>query len=73
MTLIELQTAHPYGAYCERYGCYYTMDYDNEMGFFRQLNDGTFENDWNWVDFDCLAEDEADYICEVAKDISTRM
>ena len=54
MTLTELQTAHPYGVYSYLFGCYYTVDYDNEMGYFRQLNDGSFENSWNFVDFDTL-------------------
>jgi len=56
MTLTDLQTAHPYGVYSERHGCYYTLDYDNEMGYFIQLNDGSFEKDWNFVDFDTLDE-----------------
>ena len=71
MNLTELQTAHPYGVYSERYGCYYTMDYDLEMGYFRQLNDGSFETDWNFVDFDTLSEKMCDeleliaaYICK---------
>ena len=72
MTLTELQTSHPYGEYSERFGCYYTVDYDSEIGYFRQLNDGTFETDWNWVDFDTMSEEDAEYICEVAKTISTR-
>ncbi|AIX31721.1 hypothetical protein Syn7803C17_88 [Synechococcus phage ACG-2014f] len=72
MTLTDLQTAHPYGEYSERHGCYYTVDYDSEIGYFRQLNDRTFETDWNWVDFDTMSEEEAEYICEVAKTISTR-
>ena len=54
MTLTDLQTAHPYGVYSKRFGCYYTVDYDNEMGYFRQLDDGSFENSWNFVDFDTL-------------------
>ena len=56
MTLTDLQTAHPYGVYSERFGCYYTVDYDSEMGYFRQLNDGSFESDWNFVDFDTLGD-----------------
>jgi hypothetical protein len=32
------------------------VDYDNEMGYFRQLNDGSFENSWNFVDFDTLGD-----------------
>ena len=56
MTLTDLQTAHPYGVYSEHHGCYYTLDYDMEMGYFIQLNDGSFEKDWNFVDFDTLDE-----------------
>ena len=73
MTLIELQTSHPYGEYSERNGCYYTLDYDNELGYFRRLTDGTFEPDWNWVDFDTMNECEVEYIQDLAKKVSTRM
>ncbi len=67
MTLTDLQTAHPYGVYSERFGCYYTVDYDNEMGYFRQLNDGSFETNWNDVDFDTLGDklrDELELIAQ---------
>jgi hypothetical protein len=73
MTLTELQTAHPYGAYSERFGCYYTVDYDSELGYFRQLSDGTFESDWNFVDFDTLAEEEAAEIELIATNIIRNM
>ena len=69
MTLTELQTAHPYGEYSEQFGCYYTVDYDSELGYFRQLNDGSFESDWNWVDFDTLSEEEAEKIELIATTI----
>ena len=54
MTLNELKDAHPYGVYSERFSCYYTVDYDNEMGYFKQLDDGSFDDNWNFVDFDTL-------------------
>jgi hypothetical protein len=73
MTLTDLQTAHPYGAYSERFGCYYTVDYDSELGYFRQLSDGTFESDWNFVDFDTLAEEEAAEIELIATNIIRNM
>ncbi len=73
MTFLDLQTAHPYGVYSERFGCYYTVDYDSEMGYFRQLNDGSFESDWNWVDFDTLDEDMCEELELIAKRISTNM
>ncbi len=57
MTLTELQTAHPSGVYSERHGCYYAMDYDNELGYFIQYNNGEFEKDWNGVELDTLDEE----------------
>lgn len=73
MTLTELQTAHPYGLYLKQYGCYYTVDYDNEMGYFRQLIDGSFEKDWNFVDFDTLGENMREELLLVAKYIHFNM
>ena len=73
MTLTELQTAHPYGEYSERNGCYYTLDYDQELGYFRQLADGTFETDWNWCDFDTMSEDDVEYVLDLAKAVDRRM
>ena len=73
MTLTELQTAHPYGEYSERNGCYYTLDYDQELGYFRQLSDGSFETDWNWCDFDTMSEKDVEYILDLAKTVSLRM
>jgi hypothetical protein len=69
MTLTDLQTAHPYGVYSERFGCYYTLDYDMEMGYFIQLVDGSFETEWNWVDFDTLEESVSDELELLAKNI----
>ena len=72
ISLEQLQTAHPSGAYLERHGCYYTVDYDNEMGYFRQLNDGSFEDSWNFVDFDTLADDEREECENIAAHIAIR-
>ena len=73
MTLTDLQTAHPYGVYSERFGCYYTVDYDNEMGYFRQLNDGSFENSWNFVDLDTLGDKLREEMELIAEHIFTTM
>ena len=73
MTLTDLQTAHPYGVYSERFGCYYTVDYDNEMGYFRQLNDGSFDNSWNFVDFDTLGDKLREEMELIAEHIFTTM
>ncbi len=73
MTLTDLQTAHPYGVYSERFGCYYTVDYDLEMGYFRQLIDGSFENSWNFVDFDTLGDELREELELIAEHIFTTM
>tara|TARA_R110001606_G_scaffold376451_1_gene535144 strand:+ start:377 stop:598 length:222 start_codon:yes stop_codon:yes gene_type:complete len=73
MTLTDLQTAHPYGVYSERFGCYYTVDYDSEMGYFRQLVDGSFENSWNFVDFDTLGDKLREEMELIAEHIFTTM
>ena len=73
MTLTDLQTAHPYGVYSERFGCYYTVDYDNEMGYFRQLNDGSFESDWNFVDFDTMDDNTRDELELIVSHILVNM
>ena len=73
MTLNELQTAHPYGVYSERHGCYYTVDYDNELGYFIQLNDGSFESGWNFVDIETLDEKLAEEVESIAAHILVQM
>ena len=73
ISLTDLQTAHPYGVYSERFGCYYTLDYDNEMGYFRQLNDGSFESDWNFVDFDTLDENTCNELELIVSHIAVNM
>ena len=73
ISFTDLQTAHPYGVYSERFGCYYTVDYDSEMGYFRQLNDGSFENSWNFVDFDTLGDKLREELELIAEHIFTTM
>ena len=73
ISFTDLQTAHPYGVYSERFGCYYTVDYDSEMGYFRQLIDGSFENSWNDVDFDTLGEELREEMELIAEHIFTTM
>ena len=73
MTLTDLQTAHPYGVYSKRFGCYYTVDYDSEMGYFRQLNDGSFENSGNFVDVDTLGDKLREELELIAEHIFTTM
>ena len=73
ISFTDLQTAHPYGVYSERFGCYYTVDYDSEMGYFRQLNDGSFENSWNFVDFDTLGDELREEMELIAAHICVNM
>ena len=73
ISFTDLQTAHPYGVYSERFGCYYAVDYDNEMGYFRQLIDGSFENSWNFVDFDTLGDELREEMELIAEHIFTTM
>ena len=63
LSLQSLENAHPSGEYIADHGCYYFVDQDNDLGYFIQYNNGQFENEANWVDFDTLDEvDRAD--CE---------
>ena len=73
ISLTDLQTAHPYGVYSERFGCYYTVDYDDEMGYFRQMNDGSFESDWNMVDFDTMDDNTRDELELIVSHILVNM
>ena len=73
ISLAELQEAHPYGVYYKPHGSYYTVDYDNELGYFIQLVDGSFETQWNWVDFDTLEETVSDELELLAKNILVNM
>ena len=73
MSFLDLVTAHPYGTYSERYGCYYTLDYDSELGYFRKMKDGSFENTWNFVDFDTLDKKTRKELERIAAYISKTM
>ena len=73
ISLAELQEAHPYGVYYKPHGSYYTLDYDMEMGYFIQLVDGSFETEWNWVDFDTLEESVRDELEVIAVNLCKKM
>ena len=72
LSLTELQTSHPSGVYSESHGCYYFLDYDNELGYFIQYNNGEFENEPDWVELDTLADDERQECETIAQTISTK-
>ncbi len=73
ISLTDLKAAHPYGVYSEHHGCYYTLDYDMEMGYFIQLNDGSFESDWNFVDLDTMEDSLRNEIETIAAYICKKM
>jgi len=72
LSLTELRTSHPSGVYSEAHGCYYFLDHDNELGYFIQYNNGLFENEPNWVEFDTLADDERQECETIAQTILTK-
>ena len=57
LTLNDLKDRYVDGLHYPQHGCFYFMDYDNELGYFIEMNDGTFENDVNYVDLDTLDDD----------------
>ena len=57
-SLESLQAAHPSGIHCPEHGCFYFLDYDDELGYFIEYNDGQFEPEPDWVELDTLADDE---------------
>ena len=73
ITLEKLQEAHPWGVYSEQHGCYYSMDYDNELGYFIEYTNGQFENDWNWVELDTLDEELREEVELIASHICVNM
>ena len=70
LNLTELQDRYPSGLYSEEHGCFYFLDYDNELGYFIQYTDGNFEPQTQYVDFDTLADDERSECESVAAQIA---
>ena len=58
LPLSELQNRYPSGVYSEAHGCFYFLDYDNELGYFIQYTNGNFESEIQYADLDTLADDE---------------
>ena len=58
LSLSDLQNRYPAGVYSEEHGCYYFLDYDQELGYFIQYTHGNFESETQYVDLDTLADDE---------------
>ena len=72
LSLTELQNRYPSGIQSEAHGCFYFLDYDNELGYFIQYENGQYESETQYVDFDILADDEREECESVASLISRR-
>ena len=70
LNLTDLQDRYPSGVYSEAHGCYYFLDYDNELGYFIEYTDGQFEPETQYVDLDTLADDERQECESVAAQIA---
>ena len=73
LTLGQLKQAHPAGEYNAAHGCFYFTDYDGDLGYFIEYNNGSFEPEPNWVELDTLADDEREECEAVAKLIAMRL
>ena len=60
LSLQDVQDRYPTGVYSVRHGCYYFLDQDGELGYFIGLQNGNFENEVGYVDFDTMNEVEAE-------------
>ena len=70
LSLSELQNRYPSGVYSEAHGCFYFLDYDNELGYFIKYTHGNFESETQYVDLDTLADDERSECESVAAQIA---
>jgi hypothetical protein len=73
VSLSDLSDSYPSGVYSERYGCFYFLDYDGELGYFIQYENGMFETEVQCVDLDTMSEDEADEIRMIEDSIHLRI
>lgn len=60
LSLQDVQNRYPSGVYSARHGCYYFVDYDGDLGYFIVLQNGNFEDNVGYVDFNTINEVEAE-------------
>ena len=72
LPLSELENRYPSGVYSADHGCFYFLDYDNELGYFIQYTNGNFESETQYVDLDTLADDEREECEAVALAIALK-
>lgn len=58
LTLDQVKEIQPEGAYIASRGCYYFLDYDNDLGYFQGLANGKFECTVKYVDQDLCSDEE---------------
>lgn len=60
LSLQDVQNRYPCGVYSVRHGCYYFLDYDGDLGYYIGLQNGNFDEECGYVDFDTMNEVEAE-------------
>ena len=71
-TLDQLQTFHPEGMYCANHGCFYYLDYDNELAYHIQTREGLFIDEPEYVDIDTLEDDAKNIVNNVLYAITVK-
>jgi hypothetical protein len=71
LLLAALQMAYPSGLYSEDHGCFYFLDHDGDLGYFIAYENGTFEDEAQYVDLDCIDDDVREECLRVAATIAT--
>ena len=66
LSLTEVENAYPSGVHSVRHGCYYFLDMDGDLGYFIQYENGKFESEVNYVEFDTIDEDVAEECRRIA-------
>ena len=60
LSLQDVTDRYPSGVYSARHGCYYFVDYDGDLGYFIGLQNGNFDEESGYVDFDTMNVVEAE-------------
>lgn len=70
LTLSDCGDRYPNGIYVSSLGCYYFVDYDGDLGYFIGLEDGSFEDETHYVDFDTMSDEDAANIRKIQEKIA---
>ena len=70
LSLSELQNRYPSGVKSDAHGCFYFLDYDGDLGYYIQYENGSYESETQYVELDTLADDERSECEAIAAQIS---